>query len=45
MMRRTMANMVLLAVVSQCLSMFPLYHVLRLVMCYLLSYRLMSLID
>jgi hypothetical protein len=27
-MRRTMAIMVLLAVISHCLSMFPLYHVL-----------------
>jgi hypothetical protein len=40
-MRRTMVNMVLLAVVLLYLSMFLLYHVL----CYLLSYRLMSLID
>jgi hypothetical protein len=40
-MRQTIAIMVLLAVVLLCLSMFPLYHVL----CYLVSYRLMSLID
>jgi hypothetical protein len=44
-MRRTMAIMELLAVVSLYPSMFPLYHVLYLVMCYLVSYRLMSLID
>jgi hypothetical protein len=44
-MRRIMANMVLLAVVSHCLSMFPLYHVLYHVLCYRLSYCLVLLIG
>jgi hypothetical protein len=44
-MRRIMAIMVLLAVASLYLSMFLLYHVSCLVMCYRLSYRLVPLIG
>jgi hypothetical protein len=44
-MRRTMAIMELLVVVSLYPSMFPLYHVLYLVMCYRLSYCLVPLIG
>jgi hypothetical protein len=44
-MRRTMAIMELLAVVSLYLSMLPLFHALYHMLCYRLSYRLVPLIG